>query len=187
MNKQPKERKCANKDCKGTFIQYRSTQKVCSIQCAIKIAEKQREDNSKRLWRQTKREMQQKLETTQKLAKKAQFHFNAYIRERDRGKKCISCNTILTGKFDAGHYYNSNNHWAVRYDPQNVWGQCVRCNRDLHGNLINYRFGLLIILGEEGLQKMDERAMATRKFTREELISIIEEYKAKKNDLLKRQ
>lgn len=179
-----KQKICANKDCKSAFIQYKSTQKVCSWQCGVKIAVEAREKAEKQLWVKTKREMQDKLQSTQKLAKKAQFYFNAYIRERDKGKKCISCNTMLTGKFDAGHFFNANNHWSIRYDEQNVWGQCVRCNRDLHGNLLQYRKALIYIIGEDALQKLEEKSVETRKYTKSELESIIQEYKDKKKLLL---
>lgn len=112
----------------------------------------------------------------------AQQAFNGYIRQRDKGKQCISCDTILKGKFDAGHYYNANNHWLLRFDEDNVHGQCVRCNQHLHGNLINYRKGLLKRIGLDNLSHLEQQAHKTRKFTIEDLQYITEIYKqAKKN------
>lgn len=36
MNRQPKEKKCSDKECENTFIQYNSTQKYCSPSCCNK-------------------------------------------------------------------------------------------------------------------------------------------------------
>ena len=50
-----------------------------------------------------KRQYKKDNETVQELMKRAQKVFNEFIRERDKGKKCISCSNKLQGKFDAGH------------------------------------------------------------------------------------
>lgn len=110
---------------------------------------------------------------------KVQEVFNTFIRLRDIGKTCVSCSTTLKGKYDAGHYHNANNHWAVRFDERNVWGQCVHCNRDLHANLIQYRKGLLERIGEEKLNELDELANTTRKYTIPELKELYQYYKSK--------
>lgn len=183
--KQPKERKCANINCKGTFIQYRSTQKVCSMECAIILAKVTRERNERQDWAKKKKELRDKDMTITDWVKKVQVTFNAYIRERDRETNCISCDKKLIGKFDAGHYHNANNHWSVRFDTRNVWGQCVRCNRDLHANLINYRIGLLQRIGPEQLAELDSIAKETRKFSIDELKSLNEYWKMQKKILYK--
>ena len=68
------------------------------------------------------------------LIKLATIHFNKYIRQRD--KRCISCNAPTE---NAGHYFSAGNHASLRFDERNVHGQCIRCNKWLHGNLIEYR------------------------------------------------
>jgi hypothetical protein len=85
----------------------------------------------------------------------------------------------LVGKFDAGHYYNANNHWAVRFDEQNVHGQCVECNQHNHGRLIEYGIRLEKLIGEDEFTILREKAYQLRKFTREELKEIIAYYKVK--------
>jgi len=119
------------------------------------------------------------LETIQELIKKAQTTFNTYIRTRDSGLNCISCDKKLTGKFDAGHYFNANNHWSVRFDERNVHGQCVNCNQHKHGNLLNYQIGIQQRIGADQLIELHAIAHNTRKFTRDELRELISIYKEK--------
>jgi len=119
------------------------------------------------------------LETVQSLMKKAQKYFNTYIRERDKKKPCVSCGQPLGHKFDAGHYFSSGTHKAVTFDERNVHGQCVACNQHKHGNLLNYQTGIQERIGEDGLVKLELKAHEIRKYSREELRDIIEEYKQK--------
>ncbi len=152
------------------------------LEAMVKVRERASEDvkNSKiRL-----KEWKSNLETVQSLTKKAQAVFNSFIRLRDAGKPCISCGKLLAGKFDAGHYYSSGGHKAVTFDERNCHGQCVYCNRHLHGNLLNYQIGLVQRIGEE-LFDLSALAHDTRKFTKFELQEIIEIYKQKCKDISK--
>ena len=86
----------------------------------------------------------------------AQLYFNKYIRERDKNSRCISCDN---GKPEqAGHYFSAGHHQALRFNEMNCWGQCLRCNHFLRGNLINYRLGLLIRIGEAKLTELENLA-----------------------------
>ena len=58
-------------------------------------------------WKKRKKQIKEELKTVQDLMKEAQVAFNAYIRERDKGKPCISCGKPLKGKYDAGHFFSS--------------------------------------------------------------------------------
>jgi hypothetical protein len=129
-------------------------------------------------WKKTKKKMQEDLETIQDLVKATQIVFNKYIRLRDKHELCISCKQIPK-KSNAGHYYNANNHWNVRFNEDNVHLQCEHCNTFLSGNLINYRENLLKKIGEGEFQLLEAEAKKTRKFTKEELKEIIETYKKK--------
>ena len=179
MKREPKEKICANNNCDRTFIQFKSTVKVCSVGCAISFANQKALQDAIKVARRQKKEWYKENETVQALANKAQIPFNTFIRQRDAGKPCISCQRPLKGKYDAGHYHNSNNHWNVRFNELNVHGQCVKCNRDEHANLINYRIGLLGRIGEENLAHLDSIAKRTRKYTRNELSAIEKLYKSK--------
>lgn len=113
-----------------------------------------------------------------KLKEKAQRIFNAYIKNRDLLKGCISCGAEVT---EAGHYYSAGHFTGLRFNEINTNGQCTRCNCFLHGNLISYRNGLIKRYGSEKLYLLESSATrsAFKKWTRGELELIINEYKQK--------
>lgn len=134
-------------------------------------------------WKEKKKELKKESETVQSLIKKLQPIFNEYIRLRDKDKPCISCGRELKGKFDAGHFYNANNHWSLRFDELNVHGQCVHCNQHKHGNLLDYRNGLIDRLATWEFKYLEQESKKTKKYTREELRDLIKEYKQKIKEL----
>jgi hypothetical protein len=115
--------------------------------------------------------------TLPKLKKKAQDIFNAWIRNRDKELGCISCNNKID---HAGHYFSSGHYSALTFDEMNVNGQCLRCNNFMHGNLINYRIGLIERYGEDKVNELEgSRMNAVKKWSRDELKQIALKYKIK--------
>jgi len=177
------------KYCKNPFKPRFSTLErvcwgeMCKLQEAMEIVAKNKHNDAKKSKERLKT-MKSNLETVQSLTKKAQITFNTFIRVRDAGKPCISCGKILRDKYDAGHYFSSGGHKAVAFDEDNVHGQCVYCNRHLHGNLLNYQIGIVERIGER-IFLIQEKAHQTRKFTKEELIEIMKIYKQKIKDISK--
>ena len=110
-----------------------------------------------------------------RLIAKAQKVFNAWIRERDKGKACISCGMA---KIDhAGHYFAAGQFTALRFNETNVNGQCIQCNYFKHSNAIGYRNGLIAKYGEASVLMLESSAKrAVKKWSRFELESIIEFY-----------
>ena len=107
-------------------------------------------------------------------------HFHKYIRNRDRGKPCVSCGRHTT--LQAGHYYSAGQHPSVRFNEDNVHGQCLSCNYFKHGNLINYSHNLLDRIGQERFKKLklkiDLSKRSKFKWDKFYLVEIIEKYKA---------
>lgn len=171
--------KCKNIECGKQFEKKRPNQLVCSIQCAYAYQKQQREKKAKRDWNKKKKEIKESLKTKKDYEKELQVIFNAYIRERDKGKACISCGITLTGKYDAGHFYPSGTYKNLRFDEYNTHGQCVHCNQHKHGNLNEYRFGLEKRIGKERLEALDKRRLEVRKYTIPELIELKVIYKDK--------
>lgn len=165
--------RCRN--CKEKFEPVRFNQKYCLKDECIRVFV---EEAKSKAWKKTKKNMQENLETIQDLVKATQIVFNKYIRLRDKDELCISCKQ-KPKKSNAGHYYNANNHWNVRFDENNVHLQCEHCNTFLSGNLINYRENLLKKIGAEEFNVLEGKSKVTRKFTKEELKEIIETYKKK--------
>ena len=107
-------------------------------------------------------------------------HFHKYIRNRDEGKPCISCGSFTT--LQAGHFYSAGNNPSVRFNEDNVHGQCKKCNYFLSGNLIPYRQNLIEKIGQERFDKLELNIQLSKrtsyKWDRFYLLEIIEKYKA---------
>ena len=127
------------------------------------------------------------LQTKPQLTKKAQTAFNAFIRARDVGKPCISCDKPLgdtPNSFDAGHFRSVGSAVNMRFVEWNCWGQCKHCNNYLAGNVVEYRKRLLSRLGEKELELL-ENDNVLRKYTHEGLIEIARHYNAEARRLIK--
>jgi len=166
--------KCKN--CKQPFEPIRFLQKYCLKEECVRVWV---ESEKTKQWKKTKAKMKNDLLTIQDYIKLAQQTFNKYINLRDKKLPCISCGKSITGRVNASHYFNANNHWNVRFNEFNVHSSCITCNQYLSGNLIEYRKGLINKIGEEQLTLLELEANKTRKFTIEELKEIINTYKKK--------
>ena len=167
------------KNCKDKFEPIRFNHKYCLKDECIKafVAEVK-----EKTWKETKTRMKNDLKTTQDWLKEAQIIFNKYIRLRDMGLLCISCNTIPKKK-NAGHYFSSGGHSNVRFDEDNVHLQCEHCNTFLSGNLLNYQIGIEKRIGAEKLIELQGKAHIEKRWTVDELKEIIKEYKTKVRQL----
>lgn len=153
----------------------RPLQKVCGPACAMKVARKAVEKADKK---ETKRKLDA-MQTRPQLLRKAQTAFNAYIRARDKGKPCISCDKPLDGganTFDAGHYRSVGSAPHMRFVEDNCHGQCKHCNNWLAGNHVEYRKRLLERIGERQLELL-ESDNTLRKYTKEGLEEIAKHYR----------
>ena len=141
----------------------------------MKVARKAVQDADKK---ETKRKLDA-MQTRPQLLKKAQTAFNAYIRARDKGKPCISCDKPLDGganTFDAGHYRSVGSAPHMRFVEDNCHGQCKHCNNWLSGNHVEYRKRLLERIGERQLELL-ESDNTLRKYTKEGLEEIAKHYR----------
>mgnify|MGYP003810450709 CR=1 FL=1 len=95
------------------------------------------------------------------LIKKTTKVFNSYVRNRDKDKPCISCGRWTT--LQAGHFYSAGHYSALRFEEDNVHGQCKQCNYFLSGNLNNYRINLEKRIGKDKLEKLDMKAQISKR------------------------
>ena len=109
------------------------------------------------------------------LLKKAQETFNAWVRRRDKNKPCISC--TIGQPEQAGHYIPVGRSSYLRFSELNVSGQCVACNCSKYGNPVAYRKELVKKVGEDAVLKLEQDAYKIKKWNRDELFNIIENYK----------
>ena len=138
------------KTCGKSFLRFRTTQAVCGPKCAAKSvkATKKAEAEKTRARRVALRSRRDWLEDTQKAV-------NAYVRARDAGKPCISCDAPWTETAQAGHFLSRGARPELRFELDNLAGQCVRCNLHLSGNLLGYRRGLVARIGLERVEALE--------------------------------
>ena len=163
------------KNCRQKFEPIRFNMKYCTeIEClqafTVEIKAK--------TWTEKKKKWTTELKTTSDWLKDAQKVFNTYIRTRDEGKPCISCNQPPK-KRNAGHFYSQGGHSNVRFDEDNCHLQCEHCNTFLSGNLLNYQIGIEQRIGAEKLIELQGRAHLEKRWEIEELKEIIKKYKKK--------
>jgi hypothetical protein len=170
-------KKC--KYCRGIFQPITTLQKNCfEPNCVTEWIQ----ETKQKTWQKKKAKLKADLMTIQDYIKLTQQVFNKFIRLRDAGQNCISCNKKPL-KENAGHFYNANNHWNVRFNEHNVNLQCEYCNTYLHGALIEYREGLINKIGITDFLILEAESKKTRKFSIDELKELIKVYKAKIKNL----
>ena len=165
------------KACKHKFIPTQPLACVCGLRCAISyaniLAEKRKALEASQSRRETKLKLD-KLKTKSDWLKEAQVAMNRYVRARDYGKRCISCQTLLTtngstgGAYDCGHWRSTGSAPHLRFYILQMAGQCKKCNRYLSGNAVEMERGLIDRLGKEKVEdiKADQRP---RKYQIEQL------------------
>jgi len=169
--------RCRN--CKQKFEPKTFLQKYCfRDECIRVFVEKTKEQQ----WKKTKQKAKLDLMTLSDYLKLAQQVFNKWINLRDKGLPCISCDKPITGRVNASHFWNANNHYNVRFNEDNVHSSCITCNQFLSGNLLEYRTRLILKIGEQRFNILEAESKETRKFTKEELQQLIKEYKNKIKD-----
>ena len=192
--KQPKPKKCRNPACGISFPPQRLGQAVCSPKCGLAIKDVNQAKARKSLAQVERREIKvrkEKLKSRADHLREAQAAVNEYVRLRDAHLPCISCdstpndNDLMTGsRWDAGHYRSVGACPELRFEPLNIHRQCVKCNRNLSGNAVEYRIRLVLRIGADKVAWL-EGLHPARKYTVEEIKAIKAEYRAKTRELKK--
>lgn len=130
--------------------------------------------------------MKRKTKSLPKLKAELQLIFNAYIRKRDEGKPCISCDQVKE-YLQAGHYFPVQGYDGLRFNELNVNGECSGCNCFDDAHLIYYGENLRKRIGEAEFQRLKDIAKEYKsggyKWSRSDLIEMISEYKQKLSEL----
>lgn len=85
---------------------------------------------------------------------KAKKSMHTFVRARDEGKECASCDTLLIvlgrmgGDYDAGHFRPVGLAKHLEFDIRNIWGQCKPCNDHKRGNFQEYERRLRLREGD---------------------------------------
>ena len=138
-----------------------------------------------KLERAETRRRKEAIKTLAELKREAQQALNRWIvHVRDKNRPCISCGRHHEGAWQAGHYLSRGAAPQHALNPINVWKQCAPCNTYLHGNQAAYRAQLVLEIGRAAVEAL-EHDNAPRKWTREELTALRDEYRRKFNEATK--
>jgi len=194
--KPTKPKKCRVATCRALFVPSRMGQAVCSPACAIIDAPRHEPKARKALADIERKDIKvrkEKLKTRADHLREAQTAVNEYVRLRDAHLPCISCDStpndddLMTGsRWDAGHYRSVGACPELRFEPLNIHRQCVKCNRNLSGNAVEYRIRLVQRIGAEKVAWL-EGLHAPCKYTVDEIKAIKAKYRAKTKELKKGQ
>ncbi len=135
--------------------------------------------------------MAKKKKTLPKLKADLQKVFNKYIRLRDLdGNKftCIACNQVKPkDQMNAGHFYAVKGYDSLRFNEDNVNGECISCNCFNESHLIGYTINLQGKIGTNRINYLHEMAKDYKKngykWCRIDLEEMIQEYKARVKEL----
>lgn len=181
--------------CKGKLEQGQRIHPGCidgyaEAQAAKAVrAEEKKARMAAKVERAETRRRKEALKTAPDLIKEAQIAFNAFIRERDRqaGHACISSGRPLDwsgNAVDAGHYRSTGAASHLRFHEDNCHAQSKHDNQFLAGNAVDYRIRLVARIGLARVEAL-EADNQVRKWTRQELMAIRDEYRLKNKKLKK--
>lgn len=89
---------------------------------------------------------------------------HAYVRKRDKDKPCISCGCNWNSDFQAGHHYSASSFTTLRFNLDNINGQCQKCNLFTEGNFDNYALNLPNRIGNERYNELVRLAGVDKQF-----------------------
>ena len=181
-------KKC--RQCKVMFEPTMSSLQICCTpDCAFKWAKTIKgSEYVVKAKRAETRQQKQALQTKPQWTKEAQKSFNAYIRQRDWDQPCISCDTPANDKsnyWDSGHYKSVGSAVELRWEPSNAHKQCKHCNRDLSGNIVEFRIRLIKRIGQKMVDWL-EGPHEMPKFTIDDIKEIKKKYKNLEKELLEK-
>lgn len=181
----PKEYRKTCKHCGEKFSPSMTTQKACSVKCALALAPAGRDKAVKAIQANARKEhaaQKEKVKTKAQHAKEAQALVNEWIRLRDAKEPCISCGRHHDGQYHAGHFRTTASAPELRFEPLNIHKQCAPCNNHLSGNIINYRPRLIEKIGADAVAWL-EGPHEPKRYTIADLQAIKAEYREKIREL----
>ena len=86
-----------------------------------------------------------------KLRRLQEANINGYVR-------CVTCGRYLRwNECDGGHFIDRR-HRGVELEQDNVWPQCIPCNRFMSGSKETYRTILVNRLGKDRVERLESMA-----------------------------
>lgn len=150
------------KICREEYMPRGAMQQVCSYDCVVELNRAKQRAAAEKEAKRDRARRKEALKTVSDWKKECQKAFNAYIRARDYGKVCISCNRHISDiealrghNVDCGHYRSVGAASHLRFNTYNAHSQCVQCNRDYSGNVVDYRINLIRRIGQDKVDRLE--------------------------------
>jgi hypothetical protein len=123
--------------------------------------------------------MKVKHKSTKKLRKKLWDLISLYVRKNASNEHgiafCYTCGRPHHyTDLDCGHYIHKD---CLDFEINNLRPQCTFCNRRKHGNSGIFAEKLIAEIGEEEVSLLRQKSQQIKKFTVEELETLIDTYK----------
>lgn len=132
------------------------------------------------------RERKAAMKRIPELTATAQDAFNAFIRERDKDKGCFVCGRpfepVQGKRQHAGHVRSRGAAGHLRFTEDNCMGECEGCNGPRGAKPHQIKAGAIARIGQARFDEL-EADNTPKKWTRDELIAITKEYRAKLREL----
>ena len=146
------QKKC--RECKELFWPESSWQVICSFKCGIKQLKKTKDKRlvkKKKAFNAETRRRKDAIKTKSQWLNELQTVINKYVRIRDKGKPCISCDKPDNGQHQrhASHFKSVGSNTALRFNLWNIHAGCSKCNNHLSGNIGEYMPKLINKIGQE--------------------------------------
>lgn len=176
MLTQLKPKKCSQ--CRKEFLPRNSMQTVCGPVCA---GRKVRSD--KKAVRVADRAKREAMKSIRELIAEAQTAFNAWIRWRDKDLPCFVCGRpflpdVKGRAMHAGHVRSRGAAGHLRFNEDNCHGECEGCNGPNGAKPHEIEAGAIRRIGQARYDVL-KNDNAPHKWTKEELRSIRDTYRAK--------
>jgi len=103
------------------------------------------------------RQAKERIKTKAQHARELQTLVNKYIRLRDQGRPCISCEKPDDGSHQrhASHYRSVGACSSLRFNTLNIHASCAQCNSHKSGNILEYRIRLIRMFGEAFVDRLE--------------------------------
>jgi len=115
------------------------------------------------------------------LTKKLDREFSRYVRLRDSDENgscaCVTCGRLMNWKESHAGHFIKRQHMSVRWDEQNVHAQCPADNVYKGGCQDEYASYVLKTYGREAFDRLMNGKRQAKKWTRAELMELIDKYK----------
>jgi len=166
-----RKRKC--KSCGLYFRPEKENQRVCSEQCAIEYAIKNKHKYIKREKAKAKKKLNENdtghlKRECQKIANKI-GKVNAYLIHDI--KHCVTCGIDLSTQLqvDGGHCFPTSTYSGIRFYTHQIFPQCVKCNRHNSGMRIEFESFLVELYGKEKVDWLRSHKGKPTRYTAEYL------------------